>query len=58
MKKEIKKITCNKTDVSEDLGFLLLLQKAMLLSLLESKKLSQYQYECAVEELEKNFRNK
>ncbi len=51
-------VTCDDNEVKNSKEFIFNIQKAMLVTLFESKKINQFQYEYAVELLEKNYRIK
>ena len=51
-------VTCEDNDIQNDKEFILNLQKAMLVTLFERKKINLFQYEYAIELLEKNYRKK
>lgn len=51
-------VTCEDDNIQNDKEFILNIQKAMLVTLFESKKINHFQYEYAIELLEKNFRKK
>ncbi len=51
-------VTCENNSYYQDKEFILNIQKAMLVTLLENKKINHFQYEYAIELLEKNFRKK
>lgn len=51
-------VTCEDDNIKNDKEFILNIQKAMLVTLFESKKINHFQYEYAIELLEKNFRKK
>lgn len=51
-------VTCEDENIQNDKEFILNIQKAMLVTLFESKKINHFQYEYAIELLEKNYRKK
>ncbi len=51
-------VTCEDNHIPNDGELILTIQKAMLVALFESKKINHFQYEYAIELLEKNFRKK
>ena len=51
-------VTCEDNNIQNDKEFILNLQKAMLVTLFERKKINLFQYEYAIELLEKNYRKK
>lgn len=51
-------ITCNDENLCNNKEFVLNIQKAMLATLFESKKINHFQYEYAIELLEEKFRKK
>lgn len=51
-------VTCEDNNIQNDKEFILNLQKAMLVTLFERKKINHFQYEYALELLEKNYRKK
>ena len=51
-------VSCEDENIQNDKEFILNIQKAMLVTLFESKKINHFQYEYAIELLEKNYRKK
>ncbi len=51
-------VTCENENYQQDKEFILNMQKAILVTLFEHKKINHFQYEYAIELLEKNFRRK
>jgi len=51
-------VSCEDENIQNDKEFILNIQKAMLITLFESKKINHFQYEYAIELLEKNYRKK
>lgn len=51
-------ITCEDSDIQNNKEFILNMQKAMLATLFECEKINQFQYESAIELLEKKFKKK
>lgn len=51
-------VTCEDNNIQNDKEFILNIQKAMLVTLFEGKKINHFQYEYAIELLEKKFRKK
>lgn len=49
-------VTCENENYQQDKEFILNIQKAMLVTLLENKKINHFQYEYAARLLEKKFR--
>ncbi len=49
-------VTCENNSYHQDKEFILNIKKAMLVTLLENKKINHFQYEYAIELLEKKFR--
>lgn len=51
-------VTCDDNEVQNSKEFIFNIQKAMLATLFENNQINQFQYEYAVELLEKNFRKR
>ncbi len=51
-------VTCSDDNLDNNREFILNIQKAMLVTLFENKKINHFQYEYAVELLEKNYRKR
>ena len=49
-------VTCDNNEVENSKEFIFNIQKAMLATLFENNQINQFQYEYAVELLEKDFR--